>query len=124
MRVCYFGTFDPIYTRNRLMIQGLKEIGVEVVECRVEQQKNKLKKYKALIKRHKEIKNDYDIMVVGFAGHAIMPLAWLLAKLNKKKVVLDIFVSEYDSVIMDRKTYSKYSLQALKFWIMDFKELD
>ena len=44
MKICYFGTYDPIYTRNRLMIQGLKENNVEVVECRVEQQKSKLKK--------------------------------------------------------------------------------
>lgn len=120
MKVCYFGTYDPIYTRNRLMIRGLKENGVKVIECRTPQTKNKLKKYKELIKLHKQIKNDYDIMVVGFAGHAIMPLAWLLAKLNRKKVVLDLFVSEYDSVIMDRKLYSKYSLKALKYWLMDW----
>jgi len=120
MTVCYFGTYDPTYTRNRLMIRGLKENGVEVIECRTPQTKNKLKKYKALIKRHKEIKKDYDVMVVGFAGHAIMPLAWLLAKLNRKKVVLDLFVSEYDSVIMDRKLYPKFSRQALKYWILDW----
>jgi len=120
MKVCYFGTFDPIYTRNRLMIQGLKENGVEVIECRVKQQKSKLKKYRQLIIRHKEIKNNYDIMVVGFAGHAIMPLAWMLAKLNKKKIVLDLFVSEYDSVILDRKAFSKYSIQAFKFFLLDW----
>lgn len=120
MKVCYFGTYDPVYTRNRLMIKGLKENGVEVIECRTPQIKNKLKKYKELIKLHKKIKKEYDVMVVGFAGHAIMPLAWLLAKLNRKKVVLDLFVSEYDSVILDRKSYSKFSPQAVKFWILDW----
>jgi len=122
MKICYFGTYDPIYTRNRLLIQGLRENGVEVVECRTPQTANKLKKYKELIKRHKQVKKEgnYDVMVVGFAGHAIMPLAWLLARLNKKKVVLDLFVSEYDSVILDRKAYPKLSLPAFKFWLLDW----
>lgn len=120
MKVCYFGTYDPTYTRNRLMIQGLKENGVEVIECRTEQIKNKLKKYWRLIKRHRKIKGNYDVMVVGFAGQAIMPLAWFLAKLSGKKVILDLFVSEYDSVILDRKTYPKFSFPALKFWLLDW----
>ncbi|MFA5022548.1 MAG: glycosyltransferase [Patescibacteria group bacterium] len=122
MRVCYFGTYDPIYTRNRLMIKGLKENGVEVVECRTPQIKNKIEKYKQLIKQHKKIKDtgNYDVMIVGFAGHAIMPLAWILAKLNGKKIILDLFVSEYDSVVMDRKKYSPRSLPALKFWLLDW----
>lgn len=104
------------------MMQGLRENGVEVIECNTPQTSNKLKKYSELIKKHKQIKreNNYEVMVVGFAGHAIMPLAWVLAKLNRKKVVLDLFVSEYDSLILDRKQYSKFSPKALKFWILDW----
>ena len=120
INICYFGTYDPIYTRNRLMIKGLKENGVNVIECHTPQTSNKLKKYWALIKKHQQIKKDYDIMVVGFAGHAIIPLAWLLAKLNRKKVILDLFVSEYDSVILDRKQHSPRSLTAFKLWLMDW----
>ncbi|MFA6382730.1 MAG: glycosyltransferase [Candidatus Buchananbacteria bacterium] len=120
MRVCYFGTYDPNYTRNKLMIQGLKENGIEVVECRVLQNRHKLKKYWQLIKLHKSLKKNYDVMIVGFAGHAIMPLAWLLAKLTGKKIILDLFVSEYDSVILDRKAYPVKSWQAYKFWLLDW----
>ncbi len=120
MKVCYFGTYDPDYTRNRLMIKGLKENGVKVIECQTPQTANKLEKYWELIKKHRKVKKDYDIMAVGFAGHAIMPLAWILAKLNGKKIVLDLFVSEYDSVILDRKAYSQFSFQAVKFWLLDW----
>ncbi|MFA6254837.1 MAG: glycosyltransferase [Patescibacteria group bacterium] len=120
MRVCYFGTYDPIYTRNRLMIQGLRENGVEVVECQTRQKKNKLKKYWQLINQHQKLKSNYDVMIVGFAGHAIMPLAWLLAKLSGKKIILDLFVSEYDSVVLDRKQVSKFSFKAFKFWLLDW----
>ena len=33
LRVCYFGTWRPRYSRNLIMIQGLREQGVEVYEC-------------------------------------------------------------------------------------------
>lgn len=33
MRVCYFGTYDLNYSRNRILIEGLRRNGVDVVEC-------------------------------------------------------------------------------------------
>ena len=38
MIVCYFGTYskDEGYTRNRVIIKGLKENGVQVQECHVD----------------------------------------------------------------------------------------
>ena len=38
MRVCYFGTYStgPGYPRNRVIIKGLRENGIEVVECHKE----------------------------------------------------------------------------------------
>ena len=59
-------------------------------------------------------------MVVGFPGHAAMPLAWFLAKLTNKKIIFDVFVSLYDSIILDREDHSRYSLPALKYWLMDW----
>jgi glycosyltransferase involved in cell wall biosynthesis len=102
------------------MIQGLRENGVDVVECRVEQQKSKIKKYRFLIKQFQALKGNFDIIIVGFAGHAIMPLAWLLAKFSGKKIILDLFVSEYDSVILDRKAHKPHSLAAAKYWLLDW----
>ena len=104
MNICYFGTFDPTYTRNRINITGLQQQGITIVECRTEEKSRK--KYWQLIKKHRVVRKQYEVMVVGFAGHAIMPLAWLLCKLYRKKLILDLFVSEYDSVILDRKAFS------------------
>ena len=36
MKVCYFGIFDPQNSRNRELIRGLRENGVEVVLCRID----------------------------------------------------------------------------------------
>ncbi len=33
LRVCYFGTFRDNYSRNQIMIEGLRRNGVEVLEC-------------------------------------------------------------------------------------------
>ena len=33
MRICYFGTYDRDYSRNRIIVEGLRRTGVEVVEC-------------------------------------------------------------------------------------------
>jgi len=118
MKVCYFGIYKPTYTRNSTLMRGLKENGVEVIECNTRQVSNA--KYWQLIKRHQQIRHDYDVMVVGFPGQTIIPLAWLLAKLNRKKIIFDAFVSLYDSVILDRKQYSKKSLKALKYWLLDW----
>jgi len=35
MRVCYFGTYDLNYSRNRILIEGLERNGIDVVECHV-----------------------------------------------------------------------------------------
>ena len=32
MKVLYFGSYDPGYARNRVLISGLKKNGVEVIE--------------------------------------------------------------------------------------------
>ena len=42
LTVLYFGVYDPDYSRNRVLIKGLKANGVRVVECRVSA-KDKLK---------------------------------------------------------------------------------
>ena len=34
IKVCYFGFYNPDYSRNRELIRGLKENGVEVIECK------------------------------------------------------------------------------------------
>ena len=33
LRVCYFGTYRANYARNEIMITGLRDAGVEVIEC-------------------------------------------------------------------------------------------
>lgn len=114
MKVCYFGIYNPNYARNRQFIKGLRENGVEVIECRVEPTEKY--KYWQLFRKHRQIQN-YDLMIVGFRGQAVMPLAKLICR---RPIVFDALTSLYDSNIVDRKSYPRYSLSAFKYWFLDW----
>ena len=118
MTICYFGIYNPNHSRNRLNIKGLRQNGVTVLECNTRDQS--FRKYWQLIRRHFSIRNQYDVMVVGFPGHPVMPLAWLLARLSGKKIIFDAFISLYDSFVFDEKKYSPGSFQAYKYWFLDW----
>lgn len=116
MKVCYFGIFDKEYNRNKVIIQGLKSNGVEVIYCWSE--KKGIFKYFDLYKKHQKIKADYDVMIVGFPGWSMMIWARIITR--KKKIIFDAFTSVYDSVVNDRQTVKKYCPRALYYWFLDW----
>lgn len=114
MKVCYFGTYNSKYSRNKILISGLQKNNVEVFEC----QTNKIGflKYFDLIKKHRTLKGKYDVMVVGYPGFQSVLLAKLI---TSKPIVFDAFVSMYDSMVFDRAEVARYSIRALYLWLLD-----
>ena len=51
---CFFGNYKPEYSRNRVLIRGLEENGVTVMQCHDESKGIKL--YYNLMKKHIRIK--------------------------------------------------------------------
>jgi len=115
MKVCFFGIYNPNYSRNRVLIRGLKENGVEIIECNTKLKG--IKKYLDLIKKHWSIRNKYDIMMVGFPGQQSMILARFL---TRKKIIFDAFTSLYDSLVLDRKIVERKSWKAKYYWFLDW----
>lgn len=115
MTVCYFGIYNPGYSRNRINIKGLKENGIEIIEC--SDRGRDLLKYWRLFLRHWQIRKSYDAMIVGFPGQAVMLLAKLI---SDKPIIFDAFVSLYDSEVMDRGNCAKNSLKAKYFHFLDY----
>jgi len=112
--VCFFGRYDNLYSRNRILIKGLQENGIEVIECRTDLKG--LTKYFDLIKKHWKIRKQYDVLFVAFPGwHSVV----LSKFLTRKPVIFDAFVSVYDSTVFDRKNTKQGSLKAKYFWLMD-----
>lgn len=115
MKVCYFGTYRASYSRNQIMIAGLRAAGVEVVEChvplwtgiedRVEVASGKwaswsfvkrlISAYKQLLVKYASLEKNYDVMVLGYPGQLDVFLARLLTWSHGKPLVLDLFMSIY-----------------------------
>ncbi|MBI1294463.1 glycosyltransferase [bacterium] len=115
LRVCYFGTYRPEYSRNRIMIDGLRRNGVEVFECheslwrsiedRVDSVQGGWKRpafwwrvlrtYGRLLRKFQQMGGTYDLLIVGYPGQFDVYLARLLSWLRRKPLVWDIFMSIY-----------------------------
>lgn len=115
MRICYFGTYRAEYSRNRILIEGLRRNGVEVIECheqlwsgigdRVESVQGGWKRpafwwrvakvYARLVSRYWRLGGRYDVLLVGYPGQMDIFLARLLAWLHRKPLVWDVFMSIY-----------------------------
>jgi len=114
LTVCYFGNYNPNYSRNRVLINGLKENKIKVIECN---QREKRWKYIKLFLQHWKIRNNYDLIIVGFPGHTVI---WLAKLISKKPVIFDAFLSLYDSLVFDRKVYSNKSFKAKYYYFLDW----
>jgi len=114
LKICYFGTYRAEYSRNRILISGLRRVGVEVFECherlwygiddRVQIVNGGWKKpsfwirvfttYFKLLQRFRHIPK-FDVLIVGYPGHFDIFLARILSWIVKKPLVWDVFMSIY-----------------------------
>jgi len=138
MRICMFGTYETAYDRNRVLMQGLREAGVEVHECHqpiwetMRYKTSALKgpaqylstiikltmAYVRLFFRYLAAP-PHDIVFVGYLGHFDVPLARLLSWLRRKPLVFDAFVSLYDTSVEERAVFQPNSLPARILWLVD-----
>jgi|SRR3989344_1487785 len=100
MKICYFGIYTPDFGRNNVYLSGLKANGIEVVECR--DTSPHILKYWRLWQKHEAIKNQYDVMIVGYPGHLVVPIAKLI---SRKKVVFDALCTLYEGEMISRGKY-------------------
>jgi len=115
MTICYFGIYDPYYSRNSILIKGLRANGVKVIECNATD--GRIYKYLSLIAKHWKIRKKYDLMIVAFPGYQAVILAKFL---TKKPKIFDAFFSIYDSEVCDRKSTKAGSLKAFYYWLLDW----
>jgi len=78
MTVLYFGFYDPLFTTNKVLINGLRQNGVLVLECY--DHSPGLKKFLKLFFKHWKLRNEYDAMIIGFAGQLAVPFAKIITR--------------------------------------------
>lgn len=128
LTICYFGTYRAEYSRNKIMINGLLQNDVGVIECHeklwtgIEDRIHAvqsgwfspkfwlrvIKVYWKLIRKYIKIA-DYDVMVVGYPGQFDIFLARILTWIKRKPLVWDIFMSIY-LVSIERNLDQQHSL--------------
>lgn len=113
MRILYFGVYNPDYSRNRILIRGLKASGVEIIKCRVPA-KSRLKYIKLFWRFMRS--PGFDLMMVGFPGQEIMFLARFL---TSKPIIFDAFTSHYGGYVLDRKKNPIKSFRAKYYRFLD-----
>lgn len=116
--VLYFGSYEANYSRNRIVIKGLKANKVEVLEAHAS---GLLPiRYFKLARQFLKHKNHVSSIIVGFPGHYDVPLAYIAGRIFNKQIFYDIFASNYETYIMDRKVVKKKSFRAKFFFFVDW----
>lgn len=135
LRVCYFGTYRASYSRNVIMIEGLRRAGVEVLTCHVPLWQGiedrvavtrggwkrpafwwrVLSTYAKLFWRYWRV-GDFDVLVCGYPGQIDVFLARPLAWLRRKPLVWDVFMSIYLIARLERELGSddSFAISALR----------
>ncbi len=129
--VCYWGTYDRDYPRNRILMEGLRRNEVEVSELNFPlwgSPADKVRRarggwfsplllvrwvwaYASLGARFLRSPKP-DFLVVGYSGHFDVFPAWCLSRLRRVPLVFDAFLSLYDSMVLDRDAMSRGSVKA------------
>lgn len=114
MRILIFGRYDPDYSRNAVILQGLRLNHIDVAQCAIEPTDRfwTLR----LLWRFVRMRPEFDVMVVAFPGQEVMLLARLL---TRKPIIFDAFTSHYEGYVEDRKIVSPSSLRARWYSLID-----
>ncbi len=119
MKICYFGGYDLHYTRNYFLRQALAAVDVEVVICRVDAAIPTWRKIPRLVQQFVKECRDADVLLLAEFSQSLAPLAWVLAKLFRQKLVFDFVNSLYEGSVIERQRYAATSKQAQRLFRLD-----
>ncbi len=115
MRILFFGRYDPAYSRNRVLLKGLRANGADVAECRVAPHIHFW--LFRLLWQYIRMRPKYDVLFVAFPGQEVMLLArWL----TRKPIIFDAFASHYEGYVQDRKKVRPGSVRARWYHWLDW----
>ena len=115
-RTLFITTKNVDYLRNVQEIRQLKEKKAEVTVIGSSSRKYLNRLFHVYRKLLTVKAADYDEVFIGFAPQLVLPF-WK-RKFRKNTVVIDFFISMYDTLVNDRKVFSEKSVPAkLLRWI-------
>lgn len=116
MKILFISGRESAYTRNAVILKGLKDNGIEIIEC-TDESKSYFSRYlKIMLKFLKNNNKNFDLIFVGFFGQPLVPI---IKKFSNKPIVFDAFLSAYDTMCFDRKKFSPNSVAGKFFYWLD-----
>jgi len=140
VRVLWFGTYSRGggYPRNEVLMDALRSVGVEVAECHVPLFRDAREKVAAASTKRGFLRagarmalawarlaarffraGPRDVVVVGYTGHIDLYLARALSTVWRRPLVLDAFLSPWDTVVHDRRLLAPHSRAARALWRLE-----
>lgn len=138
IRAVFWGTYDTGKPRVRILLQGLRENHVDVIECHRDvwngiEDKSQVRgvrgkllallrwlmAYPTLIWRYLQLP-EHDLVIVSYMGQLDVLVLWPFAKVKGKPIVWDTFLSLYNTVVEDRKLLSRRNPVAWLLWSLEW----
>jgi glycosyltransferase involved in cell wall biosynthesis len=138
MRIVLWGTYDTGKPRVRLLRDGLRQKGFDLIECHSDvwngiEDKSRIKgfsmkiglifhwlvEYPGLLWRYFQLPA-HDMVIVSYPGLIDVFLISIFARLRRVPVVWDLFISVYDTVVMDRHLLVPNSILARLLWVIEW----
>jgi glycosyltransferase involved in cell wall biosynthesis len=128
MKICLFGNYNSSYSRNAIILKGLRSQNVRVLDCHVEAETLEINTSKDLgLKLYyrkianklnlvlKVVRNfskfyDSDLILLMYPGHLELPLAYLCKLIFNKPLAFDIYFSLSEHFLEERALFNKKSL--------------
>jgi glycosyltransferase involved in cell wall biosynthesis len=133
--IAYFGTYEPAYARNAVLISGLRELGVEVLEfqaslppltaAQMATRRGAARQAIGIVEAHGRLLTQHrrrlqiDAVVVGYPGHFLVPFGRMLAAFRRTRLVFDPLVSLWDTFAGDRGLVAADSWKAAAVRVVD-----
>jgi glycosyltransferase involved in cell wall biosynthesis len=112
VRVCYFGRYDPTYSRNVIITKCLERAGAEVVHVR----DDRSLPFRTPVLLWRALRARFDVIIVGFRAHSDVFLARLLASGRRVPLIFDPLTSRYEEKVIDRQLVRPDSWLARWYW--------
>jgi len=118
MALCFFGAYDPAYSRTAILRRGLALNGQPALELHLPARLKAWARYPLGFGRALTFKNlwrqgSVHLFVPSF-GHKDVPLAFILTRLFGRRLIFDPLASRYETKILDWQRQPQRSLAA--FW--------
>jgi dTDP-4-dehydrorhamnose reductase len=109
---------DLNFARNEFLLKAIKHLNLNHINFNLNLKflSRQIKLFKKLIKD----KNRYDLILLTSRCKNDILTVKLLSLILNKKLIVDVFISSYDSLVEDRKLYKKNSIKGILIKIYDY----